>query len=206
MRKAISTLLALGVATSMLADDYKILQMNTSTIQIGSRICKTGDTFSDDSTIVWTRQKQALKAQNVQSKEIHLFVEPEFHAKNYKTVKDYYLKTNHLSTRATGLSLEELTEYLNSKTFYLLDTTRIESPIPLDSTRNYYLVYDSCEKGEKHQLKSESNSFLILRSQLLSCDSSKERVVSILFTCKGVDEDYLLTDSMKIVILPLFLK
>lgn len=206
MRKFIPVLLAWGLVASMLADNYKILQMNTPSVNIGSKICKKGDVFSSDDSIVWSQEEQAFKAQNLQTKEICLFSEPAFKVKGSKTISEYYLKTNHLSVRATGLSLSELSEYLEKHTFYMLDTIRIESPVPLDSTRNYYIQYDSCEKEEKHNLQSEGNSFIILRSQLLSCDSSKERIVSVYFTCKGIEEDYLITDAMKIVVLPLLLK
>ena len=205
MKKTFLTMLAMGIALSLFADDYKILQMNTSFVKIGNKICKKGDVFSDDSIIEWSKEKQAVKAQNLQTKEIHLFVESAFKAKNSKTIKEYYLKRNHLSTRSV-LIFSELSEYLNSNTFYMLDTIRIESPIPLDSTRSYYMVYDGCEKEEKYQLQSDNSCFFILRSQLLSCDSSKDKYVSIYFASKGVDDDYLLTDSMKIVILPLHLK
>ncbi len=45
-----------------------------------------------------------------------LFTEPEFKSKNSKSVKEYYIKTNHLSSRI-GPSLSELSEELNN-TFY----------------------------------------------------------------------------------------
>ena len=88
MKKLIPVLLVMGFVTTMLADNYKILLMNTKTIKIGSRVYKKGDTFSDDSIIFWEKDKQALKAQNLTTKEIRLFVEPEFKAKGCKTIKD----------------------------------------------------------------------------------------------------------------------
>ena len=44
MKKVIPVLLIIGFVTTMLADNYKILLMNTKTIKIGTRIYKKGDT------------------------------------------------------------------------------------------------------------------------------------------------------------------
>lgn len=133
MKKVIPMLFIMGLVTTVLADNYKILLMNTKTIKIGTRVYKKGDMFSDDSVIFWEKDKQALKAQNLTTKEIRLFAEPEFKAKDCKTIKDYYIKNNRLSARAGGLTLSDMAEGLTG-TFYLLDTIFIESPMPVDST------------------------------------------------------------------------
>lgn len=204
MKKIIPVLLVLCFIMSVYADNYKILQMNTQTIKIGNRVCKKGDVFSDDSTIVWTKEKQAFKAQNIETKKIVLFTEPDFKAKNSMTIKDYYLKTNHLSTRDASLTLSELSELLDD-TFYLLDTIRIESPIPLDSTRSYHVRYMQNEEVVESVLPSNNDRFMFVRSLFESCDSAanEEINVSVFFRSKSVDEDYVLTDSMKIVLLPM---
>ena len=51
------------------ADDYKILQMNTTSIQIGKSTCKQCDTFSDNDQIVWSADNQAIKAMNLNTKQ-----------------------------------------------------------------------------------------------------------------------------------------
>ena len=40
---------------------------------------------------------RVLMDENLKTKEIKLFVESDFSAKGCKTIRDYYLKTNHLS-------------------------------------------------------------------------------------------------------------
>lgn len=204
MRKIVLSLLTLSFVAALFADDYKILQMNTPYVKIGNREYKKGDIFSDDSTIIWAKVKQAIKAQNLQTKQIHLFAEPEFRAQKSKSIKEYFIKKNHLSARATGLSLGELSEQLND-TFYLLDTIRIESPIPLDSTRNYFIRNKQNNQTTEKALPTIDNYFLIIRSDLYQADCLSDEAINVelFFRSQQVADDYLLTDSMKIVFLPL---
>lgn len=202
MKKTVISLLSLAFVATLFADNYKIIQMNTSSITIGNREYKKGDIFSDDSIIVWTNDKQAIKAQNIKTKKIHLFTKLAFKKQNTKTVKEYYIKTNRLSARATGLSLRELSEQLND-TFYLLDTIRIESPIPMDSTRNYYIHYQHNSVEKEKILQIENDDFIICRDIFENCDSIKEQNVKIIFRDKNVREDYIVTDSMHIIYVPI---
>ena len=105
MRKAYVLTLVLLFTLVIFADDYKILQLNTSYVKIGNRNCTKGDVFSDESVIFWEKDKQAFKAQNLNTKEIKLFAEPDFRAKGSKTIKDYYVKSKRLSARGNGFSV-----------------------------------------------------------------------------------------------------
>ena len=203
MKKLIPVLLVMGFVTTMLADNYKILLMNTMTIKIGTRVYKKGDTFSDDSIIFWEKDKQALKAQNLRTKEIRLFAEPEFKAKGCKTIKDYYVKNNHLSTRITGQTLGDIAEGLAEEgTIYLLDTIFIESPMPVDSTRYFYISYSNEGRTEKKVLKKEEDQLIIDRSLFPITEGLSVMTISMLYYYKGIDDDYLLTDSMRVVLIP----
>lgn len=201
MKKVIPVLLVMSFVTTMLADNYKILLMNTKTIRIGTRIYKKGDTFSDEYIIFWEKDNQAIKAQNLTTKEIRLFAEPEFKAKNCKTIKDYYIKNNHLSSRAGGLTLHDMAEGL-TEAFYLLDTIYIESPMPVDSTRYFYISYINDGRTEKKVLKMEEDRLIIDRSLFPITEGASEITLSMLYYYKGMDEDYLLSDSMKVVLIP----
>ena len=138
MRKAYVLTLVLLFTLVIFADDYKILQLNTSYVKIGNRNCTKGDVFSDESVIFWEKDKQAFKAQNLNTKEIRLFAEPEFRAKGSKTIKDYYVKTNRLSARGKGFSiLDEMPD-----TIYLCDSIVLEMPVLVDSIHYCYISYN----------------------------------------------------------------
>lgn len=205
MRHFFSLIVILVFVATLFADNYKILQMNTLSVRIGNREYKKDDVFSDDSIIVWTKKKQAFKAQNTKTKEIHLFTEADFKLRNSKTIREYFIKTNHLSVRATGLSLSDLSEVLNSSVFSLLDTLTFESPIPLDSTRYYYVCYKLDNNVIKKRLPSMDGRFVIVRStlELIKPDSNGVVEFSIYFRSEDVAEDYLLSDSMRVILLPL---
>ena len=199
MKKLFPVIMIVSLVTSVWADNYKILQMNTKTIKIGNRVYKKDEVFSGDSIIHWSNAKQALKAQNIETKKIELFVADAFQKKESKSIKDYYIKNNRLSARTFGLS--EMEDYL-SDTFYLLDTIRIDSPVPVDSTRYFYISSQDGEKDARIVLPMQNKELIIARSMFPQTEKSQEIRVSMSYTCKGIEEDYLLTDSMRIVIVP----
>ena len=132
----------------MLANNYKILQMNTPSVKIGNQLCKKGDIFSDEEEIFWHNDKQAFKAQNMETKEIRLFVGQDFKSKSSKSIKYYYLKTAHLSTRGSIIALSDLAEALPD-TLYLCDSITIESPVGMNSDYYYFLKYKKMITGSQ---------------------------------------------------------
>ncbi len=73
----------------------------------------------------------------------------------------------------------------------------------MDSTRCYYVRYrNELEEIEK-LLPTESNNFMITRSLFERCDSLEDINLKILFRSKQIEEDYMLTDSMHIIFIPM---
>ena len=196
MRKVCLLLLVMIVSLVIWADNYKILQLNTASIKIGKRNCSKGDVFSDKSVIYWGQKKQAFKAQNLKTKEIKLFVESDFRAKGCKSIKDYYVKTNRLSSRGSESSaLDDI-----SDTIYLCDSVIMDIPVQLDSTHYCYIVYDN--EGEKIQkcLKSKEQSFIIDKN--LFDEKVMEKDVQLSLFYYTPEEEFLLKDSLTIVFIP----
>ena len=137
MRKVSISILLVFLSIVVWADRYKILQLNTPQVKIGNRLCSKGDVFSDESVIYWSQKKQAFKAQNLETKEIKLFIESDFRAKGCSTIKEYYLKTNHLSSRGSdSTALDEI-----SDTIFLCDSVIMEMPVLMDSTHYCIISY-----------------------------------------------------------------
>ena len=138
-RNAVITLLIVFCSSLQLfADDYKILQMNSKSIKIGKVFCSQGDIFSEDNQIFWTNDKQAMKAMNLRTKQIKVFTAKAFISNQARSVKDYYVKINHLSSGGM-ISFTDLAEEL-SDTLYLYDAIPIESPQKKDYD-NYEFFY-----------------------------------------------------------------
>ena len=192
---------AIMIAISIWADQYRILQMNTMSIKIGQRVCKIGDTFSDDDIIYWSVDKQAFKAQNLNSKVIRLFSEPAFRSKDSKTIKDYYLKTNHLSTRGGVISFKDLAWELED-TLFLYDTLHIPSPKIIDSTSHYYVAYYLEGQLVHSQLGGYDYDILVSRNALSNVEEGNTIIMSLFYSNKKWTKDILVTDSMKVLLLP----
>ena len=179
MRKVSISILLVFLSIVVWADRYKILQLNTPQVKIGNRLCSKGDVFSDESVIYWSQKKQAFKAQNLETKEIKLFIESDFRAKGCNTIKDYYLKTNHLSSRGS-------------------DSTALDE-IP-DTTHYCYIVYDNENGKIKKRLKHQDQSFIIDK-KLFGEDVMRENLRVSLFYHMP-EEEYPLKDSLTIMFVP----
>lgn len=183
------------------ADNYKILNMNSATIKIGDRVCKTGDEFSDQEIeyIQWTHDKQAIKVQNTTSKTIHLLVGQQFKNGGAKTIKDFFVKKKHLSTR--GMSLKEMENYLTDE-FMLLDSISVESNELTDKQHFFVMSYKHNGKKVRKRLMGEDGEFIIDRTLFDEELSVPEVTASILYVNTKIRKKYLITEAMKIVLLP----
>lgn len=198
MRRKIFILLFVNIVSSVLADNYKILRMNTEKVKIGNRIYKEGDVFSckGKPKIYWTKDNQAIKVKNLNTKEIWLFTKPR-----PKSIWDYFVRLNPLSTREI-VTLKDLGKELSNNTFILMDSIYIESPIPMNETCYYYVVYKKNDKAIKKMLSTKDDYFIIDRTTISENDTD-DIELSVFFRREGIDDDYQLTESMKITVIPL---
>lgn len=202
MKKSVIALLILLVAVTLWADDYKILKMNMASIKIGNRTCTSGDVFSDKSIIYWMSDKQAFKAQNLITKEIHLFSAPAFQICGGRTIKEYYVKNNHLSTRGGLFSLDDLADEIGD-TLYLWERMKIESPYQLDSTSYFYLSYiDSKGNNNQKILESDKDSFVIDKSVFNNEIIGNGIYVSLRYSNKKIKDVFFVKDSLFVYIIP----
>lgn len=197
LKLAALAMLATGIAN---ADNYKILQMNTSSVKIGNKICGKNDVFSDRDIIYWSKETQAFKAQNTSSKQIRLFAAPDFKRHKSKTINEYILRTTRLSTRG-GMSLSELEEYLTDE-FFMLDSIMIETTERTDSARYFMISYEDEGKTVKKRTEGE-DGWLIIDRSILPDNKAAELKLSVSYVNEKINEEYKLTDSMKITLLPL---
>lgn len=201
MKKIAMFISALCLSLTSLADNYKILQMNMPSVKIGKQICKVGDTFPDADPIMWSNDKQAIKAMNLTSKQIKLFAAKVFKDIEAKSIKEYYLKNNHLSTRGGIISFSDLTEEL-SDTIYLYDVVQVESPVMIDSLSSYLISY--VQNGEKkwRTLMSTDEHFFFSRDLFGENNDGGEYALTLYFRKKGMD-DFVITANVIVVLLPL---
>ena len=202
MRKSIIAFLALLVTATIWADDYKILKMNTPSIKIGKRTCKSGDVFSDQDKILWSADKQAIKVQNLKTKEIRLFVGNDFLTKKSTSIKDYYVKTNHLSTRGNMMTLDEFAEQLPD-TLYLWEDITMELPFAPEDSSFFFIAYkDKNGSDRKSMLETADDSITVSRQSFGSEEDRDEIAVSFNFHDGLYGEDSVLKDTVRIIMIP----
>jgi hypothetical protein len=202
MRKSIIAFLTLLVTATIWADDYKILKMNTPSIKIGKRICKSGDVFSDQDKILWSADKQAIKVQNLKTKEIRLFVGNDFFTKKSTSIKDYYVKTNHLSTRGNMMTLDEFAEQLPD-TLYLWEDITMELPFAPEDSSFFFIAYkDKNGSDRKSMLETADDSITVSRQSFDSEEDRDEITVSFHYHDGFYGEDSVLKDTIRIIMIP----
>lgn len=180
------------------ADNYKILQINSNSIQIGNTMCKQGDTFNDEDPIIWTAEKQAIKAMNLRTGQIRIFVGEAFKKAEAKSIKDFFLRSNHLSTRGGLATFSDLKEEL-SDTLYVYGTLPIESPFLIDSLSSYVISYGDTPKKWRTLMSTDESFFL---STDLFDPSDFNHVLKLSLYFRRNSDNYLILDDLNIILLP----
>ena len=138
---------------------------------------------------------------NLNTKQIKLFAAKVFKDIEAKSIKDYFLKNSHLSTRGGVVTFSDLTEEL-SDTIYLYESVQIESPVKIDSISSYLISYEL--NGEKvwRTLMSTDKYFYICRELFGENIDGGKYTLTLYFRKKGM-EDFLISNDIEIVLLPL---
>lgn len=192
--------LSLTMAVSAFADDFKLLFVNTGTVNIGGKDCKAGEVVSDKAVIAWSSDKQAIKVQNVSDKKIKVLAAMQQKQLGVKNIFDFLTKTGHLSTRGDGLmGIEGLEEYL-SNTFYLIDSEKVESM--LETTDKAYFQVEFSVKGKSYtkKLKGDAKSFT-LDTETFNVAGAEGLEISVKISYCDEEGTEVITDKMKVVVL-----
>lgn len=191
MKRTTFIVFTILLSLQIFADDYELLLVSDGSITIGNRICKKGDSFNESEEISWKNDNQAFKARNLRTKQLRTFAARMFSAQSCKSIKDYYIKNNHLSTRGNIASLRDLAQSIPD-TIVVLDTISIESPFMLSDNRSFRLCIDSISVTMPYQ----KDIFYICREMLPSsineCKVAIEYVDSAKNKVKCVKKDILL--------------
>lgn len=98
MKKLLILLALILCVSNINAKKFKILTVrNPSSIDIGGRAHKAGDTFDDSETIVWVDDSHYMAIQSLDDKRTHYLTGSSMKSKNAKTVKDYLMHSGKLS-------------------------------------------------------------------------------------------------------------
>ena len=192
MRKVL-LLLLLCVTTTAVAEEFKILFVNTGTIRIGGKDLERGDVFSDSDKISWTDAKQAIKVLSLTSHKQYVFVSTDFNERKLKSAKDYLVKTNRLSTRGSG-SLSSVGRQIG-ETLYVIDTTSVSINYTPDDSEFFFLLSD----GKRHELEYQDGKLIFSPDLWNGVQESK--TVDLYFRHSDNEEE-LVIEGLNIIPLP----
>ncbi len=169
--------------TSVHADDYRILMLNTETISIGNKTLKKGDIFSDGATIKWANDKQAVKVFNMTSKKIMVLAAKQLKAADCSSVLDYVIYTKRMSVRNDAES------YSHSEQ-YLLDTLKISAQIDPTQVDHIELFYLKAGKKISKTLECDEEGMVIIPYNIFG--TIRQRTVKVNIFCKMKDNGELI--------------
>lgn len=126
--------------------EYRILFLNTPTINIGGKALKVNDVFSADSEVKWMSPAQAMRVADTKTGANEVFVGKEFSKAGVSTASAYHAKKRSTAASAPEQPVKSLASFLND-TFYLLDRLEIATGVPTDSNHYFFISY--MHKGQE---------------------------------------------------------
>ena len=202
-------LLSLMLAVSHVqADDFKVLFVNDTQLSfVNGKSVKVGDVFSDVKEIVWTKEKQAVKAINLKTKKQTLFV-----GKNWvkKAGFDALLHNRHLSTHEGQDDHAELTVYdkllrMFADQYDLLDSIEVKSEVELSETCFFQATYEYGDKKVTKRLKHRDDVVIIDKTLFNvdeGCLEPRDIILSIDYNDDSTSTTIFVKDNIELIVYP----
>jgi hypothetical protein len=207
MKTFVKLLPALLFIVNASAEEYRILSLNTNTINIGNKVCRVGDVFESSDVIHWDPDipLQAMKV-DVDGRGQRYLHQTEFQKYGCKTLADFIFQSKTLSRREMLLSSEQdYNEYLENQIFMVVDTIKIASSWRVDEQNYFELSYERQDKWVTTRLATDNRMNLLLTANLFDHPTLQEDG-TVLCQVRYVEEKYhestLLTDKMRVILVP----
>ena len=158
-------LLCLGLSTA-LAENYKILFLNSSKIKINNKPAKVGSVFNEKATIKWSEERQAMKVISTSSFKRYLMVAKLSEGRE-KTAYDILTRNRHLSTHDNGQGIADPILKLENNianSYDLLDEIEIPSDLTIDEMHYFIGSYEYGDTKLTKKLKHNNQNIIIDRS------------------------------------------
>lgn len=192
-------------STMSIYADYRIVFLNTPTIRINGKELRLNDTFNPEASVEWRSDRQAMKIVDTSTGEQRLLVASQYRKSKSTSVSDFIAGVKHLSSRGNGpQTISSLRIILNNHFFYT-DSIRVESQIPTDDKRFFYVSYFYNGEEINKLVPNESGSFTI-SNDIFEIDGSPidpfETTLNVYYLDEIKDTVTLVSDSMQITPIP----
>lgn len=177
------------------AEDYRILFINSSTINIGGKELKNGDVFSDKEIINWKSKDMAIKVVNLKSHKVLVLSAQEKTASENKCLADYLMQNMRLSSR-------DLAEDLCDSEEYLLDSLLIQKADNADVS-HYVMEYRMFGKRKRVELPVVEEKYLVINRDVFENTRLIPILVNIFCVFDNSTETIPYIKDLKLILLPL---
>lgn len=160
----ILTFILFCMTASAQNESYKILYLNTPTIEIGGEDITKGDVFPANASIKWASDKQAMRVVSMVSKR--QFTLSSKITLGHKSLSAFLKGEKALATRpGYPSSIPELRSEIPT-TIYLLDRYEVNTSIPIDEEHFFFATYtkDGEVINKKLNVLPQGKGFYIDRS------------------------------------------
>jgi len=194
-------LVCLLVNIVMAQGNLKITWLNSEPVIIGGKSCRAGDSFFSADTVQWITPDQIAKVYDENKGKLKVISASLMEKSGNKSIWDYLVSTNRLSTRAGKLlNTIDITEYFN-RNIGVLVRLSVESYLPVDENRFYYVNYIHDGESIDKKLPVDGNSIVIDHS-IFTIDGERKDTFNVLLKLYYYDaskkQSLLLTDSLRL--------
>lgn len=204
LRFTFLVLLLWGITLPRLSgqETYKILLINTPSINIDGKRHVVGDCFGENASIEWSSDKQAMKLLHTGTGKQSVVVAKKYKETRSKSLASYFVQSRRLSTREGKiLNVAELRQALTD-TFYLMDSIHIETPLVTDSLHFFFVTYSYQGERINKRILCKEGTFT-LTPEIFSIDGNPvtpfETDLQVYYWNRQKEECLLLTEGMHIV-------
>ena len=172
---------------TVMADNYKILYLNSNQIKINGKPAKVGQNFNEKAVITWSEDRQAMKVIETNSHVRYLMV-ARLSEGNELTAFQILTRNKHLSTHddsATANNIMQLKAAL-SNNYDLLDAIEIPTKLKQDDSHYFLCTF---QYGDTKLIKklTGNNNMLVIDKTIFLVDGERLEQRDIKISISYVD-------------------
>ena len=210
-RKKMIILLLLPLFVTMEARNFRILFLNYPQIWINGKASKVGDVFDENAVIKWSKERQAMKVIDLNSKKRYLMVcKPT--GKKEQTIMNILTNIEHLSTHGPGSQMGDSFDQLANdiqQTYDLLDSIVIPANITIDKSHYFIGTYKYGDTRLTKKLSCENGNIIIDKNIFFVDDKKLEPrdiILRIDYVAESLNNTIFIKDNIEITIIPRMLE
>ena len=189
-----------------MADNYKILYLNSNHILINGKPAKVGVEFNEKAVIKWTEDRQAIKVIETNSHVRYLMV-ARLNEGNNLTPEEILTRNKHLSTHDDATTTNNIIKLKSDleDSYDLLDVIEIPTKLIQDKSHYFLCTYQYGDTKLTKKLTNDQNALLIDKT-IFMVDGKKleprDIILSISYVDGNPDTPIFIKKNINIVIIP----